>query len=367
MSLTIEVDGTEYTSFINAEVNVRLDALSNTFRFQASSNNENPMPFGVGQFCKIRSGNDLILTGNIELINVDGDSTSHTIDIAGRDKTGDLLDSTIGSLSDIRAPISLKGIIEKVIAHIGASIEVIDLVNPDVFSKASDIAAPEPGQLAWDFIERYVRKRQVLLTSNELGQVVITNSSGVEVDAIVKHKLRSNDNTVLKYAVSYDDTGRFHKYVALGQSNPLSLIFAGATSNKAIVNQGSQIFDDLIREGRQLALVAETSSSSTDLKKRAQWDANIRKARGKVYSATVRGHRNQTNNLWAINELVKVEDDFAGIDSRMLSNSIKFNSDKESADTSTISFLEKNAYTLELEEPVIDKVGEGGLVLPPIG
>lgn len=366
MTLAIEVDGTEYTSFINAEVNVRLDALTNTFRFQASSDNKKPMPFGVGQSCRIASENNLILTGNIELINVDGDSTSHTIDIAGRDKTGDLLDSTIGSLSDIRAPISLKRIIEIVIAHIGADITVVDLENPAIFTKAEDITAPEPGQLAWDFIENYARKRQVLLTSNELGQVVITKSSGVEVDAIVKHKLRSNDNTVLKYAVSYDTTGRFNKYVMLAQSNPLALIFAGNISNKSIVNQNSQIFDDLIREGRQLALVAETASSSADLKKRVQWDANIRKARGKIYSATVRGHKNQTGNLWAINKLVKVEDDFAGIDSRMLVNFIKFSSNKESADTSILSFVEKNAYTLSLEEPVIDKTGEGGLVLPPI-
>lgn len=364
MTLAIEVDGTKYSGFINAEANVRLDALTNTFRFQASSDNEKPMPFGVGQSCRVKSGNDLILTGNIELINVDGDSTSHNIDIAGRDKTGDLLDSTIGSLSDIRAPISLKAIIEKTITHIGADIDVVDLENPAIFTKAEDVTAPEPGQLAWDYIEKYARKRQVLLTSNGLGQVVITKSSGIEVDAIVKHKLRSDDNTVLRYAVSYDDTGRFNKYEMLAQSNPLSLIFAGNISNEAIVNQNSQIFDDLIREGRQLALVAETASSSADLKKRAQWDANIRKARGKVYSATVRGHRNQTGNLWAVNELVKVEDDFAGIDSRMLVNSIKFSSNKESADTSLLSFVEKNAYTLSLEEPVIDKTGEGGLVFP---
>lgn len=366
MTLSIEVDGTEYTGFIDAEVNIRLDALTNTFRFSASSNNQKPMPFSVGQSCTIRSGTELLLTGSIELINVDGDSESHTIDIAGRDKTGDLLDSTIGSLSDIRAPISLKAIIEKVIAHIGTNITVVDLANPEIFTKAQDVTAPEPGQMAWDYIERYARKRQVLLTSNALGQVVITQSSGVEVNAVIKHKLGSNDNTVLRYAVSYDNTGRFNKYVALGQNNPLALIFAGETSNSAIVSQKSEVFDDLIREGRQLALVAETSSASADLKKRVQWDANIRKARGKVYSATVRGHINQTNNLWDINELVKVEDDRAGINSRMLVNSIKFKSDKENADTSLISFVEKNAYTLSLEEPTTDKTGEGGLVLPTV-
>lgn len=367
MSLTMEVDGVDYTQFVRAEATIRLDVLSNTFSFQATSNNENPLPFSVDQSCKIKADGELILTGHIELINIDGNSTSRVIDIEGRDNTGDLLDSSIGSLDGIRSPISLKTLIERVITHIDADITVVDLAKPAIFSKASDIMAPEVGQSAWEFIDSYARKRQVLLSSNALGQIVITASSGKEIEATIKHIRHSNENNVLTYAARYDSTGRFNRYVFSAQRNLLALNFAGFTSNKAIVSQSGEVIDEglsRLRTGRQMALVAETSSSSTDLKKRAQWEANIRKARGRVYSATVRGFRNQTGKLWNINELVSVEDEFVGIDSRMLSNSVMFSTTKKTADRCTISFVEKNAYTLTLEEPRTDKVGGGGFTLP---
>lgn len=366
--MTLQVGGIEYGGFMRANAEIRLDALSNTFGFVATPDRSMSLPFSLGDACSVLVDGEAVVTGYIELINVDGDATSHTIEIQGRDRTGDLLDSSIGSLSDLRPPITLEDVVKKVISHLGMDIAVISEFSPKAFDKAEDLAAPEPGQNAFDFIEGLARKRQVLLTSNSQGNLVISRSSGTLVNASIRNKVGDGGNNVIQYAVSYDSTGRFNKYLFVSQLNPLALINAGSSSSTGVVNQQSLVVDGIIRAGRQYVLVAENSSSAADQEKRATWEANIRKARGRVYSVTVPGFRNGSGDLWRVNTLVQVLDDFCRIDSRMLVNSVRYsvNGEKDSEGSQTVvSLVNKNAYTLELGEPVTDKVGTG-LDLPEL-
>lgn len=364
--MRIEVDGVEYLNFESASATVRLDALSNTFSFEATSEEARPLPFLGGEACRVLVDGEVVLTGFIEVVDASGDSGSHSIGIVGRDKTGDLLDSTIDKLSDLRGGrLALKTIIERVIAHLNPKdptfIRVVDLAKPASFNPAEDLHAPEPGQNAFEFIEKLARKRQVLLTSNGDGDVVITASSGKEVNASIQHRVKDNRNNVISYSVSHDTTGRYNLYKSRAQLNATATSLAGTTSNDSIVNQGDavQATDKDIRRGRQLVLVSENMSSGTENQNRARWEANIRKARGRVYSAVVDGFRNQTGNLWTINELVRVHDEYAGIEATMLVNSVEYSLSPDEGRTCTLSLVERNAYTLELEEPETEEIGSG--------
>jgi len=360
--MRIEVDGVQYADFAAASVVSRLDALSNTFAFEATSEEARPLPFLGGEACSVWVDGEKVLTGSIELVNVSGDKESHKIDIQGMDKTGDLLYSSIGSISDFRPPMTLKKAIERIISHLGASIFVVDLVSPDSFNSAEDLAAPEPGQNAFEFIEILARKRQVLLTSDEEGNVVITSSHGEVVGATLQHRVDDNSNNVLSYAVSYDSTGRFNAYKSMSQLNPTPLVLAGGTGVDAIVDQQSKIVvDQQIRAGRQFILVAESMYSSAEGEKRILWERNVRRARGRVYSATVHGHRNQTGNLWRINEVVLVADEYAGVEASMLVNSVTYGVDEDEGTYTALSLVEKNAYSIAAAEPqeVEEKMGDG--------
>lgn len=352
--MIIEVDGTQYKGWTKAVANIRLDALSNSFNFDATGQKGLPLPFKGGEKCSILVDGEKVITGHIEIVNIHIDSTTHDIGLTGRDNTGDILDSKLGSLADIRPPISLKQIIEIALKNIENQVTVSEEFVPEEFKDAEDLAAPEFGEDVWEFIEGLARKKQVLLTSDGDGNMVITRSSGIEIDATLHHRINDNTNNVLSADVSYDITGRFNKYLISTQLNPIAIISAGSTTNKSIVNQSNLVIDDQIQAGRQFALLAENSGA--DPKERAQWEANIRKARGRVYSCAVDGYRNQTGELWKINTLVRVNDQQADINSRMLVNSVQFSLNSEGRQT-VLSLLEKNAYTLELEEPSIDKIG----------
>ena len=114
------------------------------------------LPFKGGESCRVLVSDEPVLTGFIEVVEVSYDGSDHILNVSGRDKTGDLLDSSLDQFDDIRGDeLSLKQVIESVISHLGLSITVTDEVNPPLFNSAEDIAAPEPGDNAFEFIERY--------------------------------------------------------------------------------------------------------------------------------------------------------------------------------------------------------------------
>ncbi len=372
--IVIEVNGIQYSGFTRANVQLRLDAVANTFSFDSATEGATAFPFKLGDKCKVFANDVLVMTGNIEIVTGSWDANTHTINFSGRDKTGDLLDSSISSLSDLTAPISLATICKRVIAHIGSDLLVIDEANPAIFTEAQDIASPEPGENAFQFLQKYSRKRQVLLTSNQFGNLVLVVGGGETIEATVIHHIDDVDraNNVVRADVSYDSTGRFNVYKTVSQLNTSAGFAAGIVAAESVADQGSnrQALDREIRRGRQLILIAEAPSSGKDTLDRATWEANMRRARGKVYNAEVRGFEDKSGNLWRLKTLPLIHDEFADIEARMLVNTISFtNGMSDGSETTRLGFLERNAYTLKLQEPSEDKDNVGSAftgVLPGI-
>lgn len=354
--MMLEVNGVRYTNFVSANVEIRLDALSNTFSFEAVAPQGQPLPFKGGESCTIYVDDEKVLTGHIEVVAVSYDSGQHSINVSGRDRTGDLLDSTIGAISDIRGDnLTLKALIEQVIAHIGLDLKVIDEVNPPPFTGAEDIAAPEPGDNAFGFIESYARKRHVLLTSNGNGDVVISTNSGVRATGRVQHIIDAPDNNVIASNFSFDTTGRFNLYQLSSELNPTALNLSGDATVSEITNQSGRVFDNAVRKGRQLVLISEVPQSNTNCKDRAEWEASVRKARGLVYSATVEGYR-ADSELWQVNRVYQIVDDFIGKIEPMLCNSVTFSIDSGAGSITTLGFVGKNAYTEALKDDPLSEV-----------
>jgi prophage tail gpP-like protein len=324
------------------------------------------VPFSVGDACEAVVDGTTVLTGFIEKIDISYSADSHSIMIRGRDKTGDFVDSTIGSITDITGKGStLKSIIEVIIEHLGSDLEVVELTTTDPFIDGEDILAPEPGENAFSFCEKLARKRQVLLTSNAAGNIVITQAQSTSTNSGLQNLLQNNpnseDNNILAASASYSSTGVFNKYIVISQQNPVALFGATDTDLANIVFQsgGTDLDGDngtlSIRTGRQKVLINEKSATADQSKKRAEWQANFDLSRVSVYSATVHDFRDDKGDLWEINRTVSIVDDFVDISTQMLINNIVFSFTVTNGSQSTIGFVQENAYTLEIEEPVSKK------------
>jgi len=363
MTMKLEVNGAQYENFINASCEIRLDALSSTFSFEAAAAEGEPLPFKGGEACKIIVDGELVLTGSIEVVDVSYDAKLHSILIQGRDRTGDLLDSSLGPIADIReAATTLKKLIEIVLKDIKLKIDVIDLANPAPFNEAEDVASPEPGENAFSFIEKYSKKRQVLLTSDADGNVVIAKNSGETAPGAVQHVIGASDNNVLAASFSFDTTGRYNQYKFVSQLNPIPLEFAGETDLATAVNQTGGASDPDIRIGRQLFLVAEAPYSNDQNIARAKWQLNIARARGLAYAATVPGYRvdltDPKSALWQTNKLYQIVDDFLGKREQMLCNSVTYTLDSSGGQQTSLGFLDETTYALDLTKPSTSSVAD---------
>lgn len=359
--MRLEVNGVQYTNFTAASCELRLDSLSSTFRFDAVAPNGQALPFKGGEACKVIVDGVTVLTGFIEVVSVDYNGSDHTISVSGRDKTADLIDSTIDDIDDIRGDgLTLKALIGKVIEQLGLDIQVIDEVEPEPYNAAEDIAAPEPGDNAFQFIEKYAKKRQVLLTSNGDGNIVIATNSGQTAEGAVQHIIGAEDNNVIASSFSYDTTGRYNAYKIASGLNPVALNLAGDTDLASLVNQGGGVFDADIRVGRQLIIISEAPFSDGPCEDRAKWEADIRRARGLVYSATVPSFRVDGNqgDLWQINRIYQIVDDFVGKIEPMLCNSVTFTFDVDNGRNTNLGFVGQKAYTLFIEPDPLAEVAD---------
>jgi len=142
--------------------------------------------------------------------------------------------------------------------------------------------------------------------------------------------------------------------------NPVALNNAGDTDLASLVSQGGGVFDFEIRNGRQMILISEAPFGDENCRERARWEADIRKARGLSYSATVPGFRvaGAAGDLWRVNRIYQIVDEYVGKVDPMLCNQVSFSYDSKSGSETSLGFVRKNAYTLDLSNDPLAKVAD---------
>lgn len=345
--MELVVNGTPYTDFIDVSATIALDSLANEFEFTASAVDAYP-PFKTDDKVEVYIDGELSVTGYIEESNGSDQEGSHVVSYSGRDLTGDIVDSSIDKLNDIRATgnLSLIDIIKKVIANLNSSVEVVGTYTPKPFNAAEDIVTPEIGQPAIELMQTYARKRQSLLTSDSLGRINITQSTAIDSGATVQRLTGVDSNNIISQSWAITKSQLFNKYIHRGQLDPRALNNGGATDIATVENQGAEVFNSEVRVGRQRVIVEGESYSSEQLKDRAKWASQLAKSRATRFNCSIKGHAKYNGGLWAINELVQVNSDVANINRKMLVNKVVF-SEGEGAPTMTnLEFVERDVYTI---------------------
>jgi len=354
----LEVSGDQYSNFTEASVSFSMDTFSREFRFTATASEGQPLPFKGGEPCKIFIDEDQVLDGFIDIIDISYEGESHSIDILGRGKTADLLDSTIDEEIELSAEISLADAIRAVISHLKLNIEVDDLVGDlEIFNVAEDKIGASTGEGAFEFIETLARKRQVMLNENGKGNIEIVRASTIMYQQKLQNIVKSDSNNIKRGGASFDLTGIYNLYVARSQQNTVALNFSGSSDLSQSVDQSGRSTDGDVREGRQFIFLAEKASSNEQLQARTDWESNIRRARSRLYNVTIVGHQTSFNEQWTLNKLISVNDEFTGIQEEMLVNQIVFIEGVSDGEIVELGLIDKNAYTPNPADTFTDEVG----------
>jgi len=357
LGIRMEVNGIPYDQFISFTVNRNIEDFSGSFDCVTSNTQYKTYPIKVGSQIKIIINNEPIITGYVDSISPKISASSHDVSIRGRDVTCDIIDSTL-SAGDVElpTPTTITDIINKTQSSFGLAFTVVDKVGTKPYA-TDDLIACKAGETGFDFIDKNARKRQVFVSTNGRGEIVVTRAEPIDTGIKLLNVVDGADNNIIESNAVVDNSKRYGKYIALSQSNLETLnLTPEADLGEATYISSGAIIDEEIRSSRIYNFIAENPSDGGSTVERAQWEANIRKARSLNYTATIQGIANpSTGKPYELNGLVYVRDDELGFDTFLLVKEITHNYSVDNGETTQFGLTYKNAYTLEINEPKKDK------------
>lgn len=348
-----------YDTFTDVSVFKSLETASGDFRFAASnvgrnfSGTQKTFPFNKGDECVIRVNSQKLITGYINEVSGTYSGDDFSMSVYGRDKTQDLIDCTIKGNLDLKSPVSLKTIIERILSLNGIDdILVIENDATSQFSKSELVGIANKGENAFQVIERCCRKKQVLLTTDEDGDIVLTRAGTTHYPVLLKNEYKATDNNIIEASFSDSDSERYYLYLVYTQGN----LFSGIT-DAGIKSKKGQAIDSNIRNTRVLELNSNLSTDVQTNRDRAIWESNIRRARGFQYNCKVRGYFLDPlgNTILQPNRVVTVRDDMFGINADLLIKSCTYTKSNEGSFTN-LELVNKDSYTLKAEQDRIEEI-----------
>ena len=346
--MTLEVNGIQYTGFTTASTFRSLESVSGAFKFEATASEKIKFPIKVGDACRVLIDGKPVNDGYVEAVVPSYSVDSHKLSISGRDKTMDMIDSSMVNEGTYQGAISLKTIIERSLKDGSINnVSVIDNVSGLESFDASDIQSAAVGETIFSFVEKYARKRQVLLTGDGEGNVIITRSGVEKASTSLFNIVDGDSNNLIAGSAQYDDTDIFNKYVIKSQSSLGGLLSSASITPSDVVNQSGTETDSSARVSRQIEIIPPTSMPTEDAGKYALWQKNLRRAKAFVASLTVHGFAQGNGDLWQPNLLVDIHDDFLGRRGTFLIKSVENTLSVDEGERTIIELVERDSYTLD--------------------
>jgi prophage tail gpP-like protein len=349
--ITVDINGKIYDGWNHVTVSKTIEDLSGSFTITLSRSQSLEFPIKQGSSCVILVNGESVINGFVEKIAVDTEVDKHEIKVSGRDKTMDVNDSTI-IIPTLQLPFTLETVARKTLNFLG--IKDIKIINniKDLTPFDKIDGNIEGGGTAFDFIETYAKKKQVLLTTNGNGDIVFTRASTDKVNTVLT-MTRNSAATILSSKVVYDNSKRFNIYEATSQAQLNSDYFSNNPQPVAqLTSIKAKAVDNDIRRGRIYSYVPKGTTVKFDLNDKVKWELNFRKAQSFIYNAIVRGFKPQDDKgIWTPNKLITVNDEFAQLNGTFLIVGVQFDYALNKGSKTTLKIMDRDAFTTIITKP----------------
>ena len=367
----LEVDGKRYEGFTTISYRRSIEDISGAFFIIATTEGVKYTPFKGTEEYKILINNIPVMSGFTDDLTYGYDADSHQITITGRGKTADIIDNTIIGDVEFKAPISLENIIKTVLEKSKIDLGVVNKVDGLEDFSEEDLIAAEVGDNMFQFLEKYCRKRAVLLTSDGLDNVVITRGGIEELPGVLINTLGGADNNIKAGEIRNNFSKRYNRYLLRSQGIFSSLTTL-ANGVDGIESKEGEAIDDEIRESRSVEFTNETDSDEFSDTERAKWEANIRRSRSRVFSCKTNNlFLNEKNTIFfEPNKLIRVKDDFCDINATMLIRSVEYNLSLNGGTEVILELVGRDAYSdissTNKKEKKYDKIAPSADPVKPV-
>lgn len=404
-NFTLLIDGQRYGGWETIRITRGLEHASADFALSVSS--RDPWPIYTGKSCEVHIDNDLMLTGWVDAYRPGCSESDHTIEITGRSKTCDFVDSSV-TMDGGQFTGQTLAAVAKTLAQ---------PFNLEVVAEKEGDPVPEvqvqQGETCFQLIERLARLQELLVTDDPQGRIVLTRAGRDKAD----DKLIFGQN-VMGASADMDDSQRFSDYIIKAQRpgnrtaddhwtdiKGIARIFNANTpdhwraawrqrmrllredaqrradprrprlalrgdepfdpdseydddepggGSDTDSDKGASVITEIIGTAkdpgvtryRPKVIVAEAQSDDAVADNRADWELRRRIANALKSTVTLAGWRQSSGKLWATNEMVYVKIPWLGLDRQMLIGEVEF-SIAEQGEIATLNLVLPDAYLPE--------------------
>lgn len=330
--LTLTVNGIAYGGWKSISVRRSMEELSGSYSLGVSEiwpTQVEPREIRTGDRASIVVDKVPLVTGYVDQVEAGYDSYSHGVSVSGRDAAADLVDSSAQHGKGEWRNARLDQIARDLAAPYGIAVQV-----------QAELGAPfatfaiEPGETAFDCLERAARQRGVLLLSDGKGGLVLGKSGS---GGTVPTPLLESEN-LLSCSAANDSSQRFQKYIVKGQR-------AGSdeVSGTAASAMRAEASDGGVTRARTLVILAEDEGDLASLKRRAEWEATVRAARALTARCTVLGWEH-AGGVWHPNCIVRLRSPCLRLDRDLLVRDVELIADDQGKRTNLV-LTPQEAYT----------------------
>lgn len=304
--VSLVVDGAPYVGWIDVEIERSLDRFAHSFDFtyvDRWSDEVEPWPIKAGVPVSVKYGNHVLITGYVSSSRFELDDREWRLRARGRSATGDLADCSAIFKTGTWVNQMVSKIANDLVAPYGLTVELSIADNTPVPRFTLEL-----GESVYDALDRLVRNRGYLLTTNPDGNVSLIrlqNFIGTVAAVPVQEATRR--------AVDEDEQDVHSQYFLRSQSFDTDESGADVTIRRK--------FDGPPVTGmrhRPLVLVADSASDRTQLEKRATWEQNVRYGRSLRVHYTLPGALDPSGLTWLPGRHYHVRDEVLGVEETLL-------------------------------------------------
>lgn len=336
--VTLTVNAINYSGWKSVRIEAGLERVARSFELAITDHwpgsVEQVRRVAPGDLVEIRIGNDLICTGYVDATPIDYDANGITIMIRGRSKTADLVDSS----TEISTG-QFKNLTPEAIATQIAKPYGLTVVTEVATGNAITDFQIQQGESAFESLDRIAKQRQILITDNATGDVVLSSpgSSGTAHDALV---LGQN---ILSASAGFDFTDVYSAYTVKGQKSGTDDAFANLASQSV----GTAI-DSKVTRKRVLIVRQSGQADSKTCQDRANYEQQVRRAKAGEIRYRVANWRQSNGDLWAVNTTINIEDEIMAGKTALLISEITYTLDESGMITELVTIPE-SAFATEPE------------------
>lgn len=351
-SLALILGRQRYPRWKSARIHRALSAAAGSFSFEAAPAFQPRTGAGqdagpaspavqVGSRLDVELDDEFLLArGVLDELAIVREGEIYELSFAGRDLPGQLVDcypleprSWYGS--------NLNAIVSEIANIFGVGVKRLSPAPDPPFQ----VFALQPGETAWDAIERACRMRGILATSAADGDLALVRPGHARAEVVLREP-----GNVLRIQVRDSAIERYHTYEVRGQEP-----FGDWLEPEVAVTPRGQAIDRGVAGHRTRLILAETIVDNQVARDRARWEAAVAAARGKAITVTLSGWRQGgvTGPPWVPGLLVGCNLPTARVAGELLIDEVVLDMDESKGWTSELRLVRPDAYLLQpaLEEP----------------